>query len=66
MAKGKQILRRLFSMGFVLVNQVGSHRKLRHPDGRQLTFAFHDKVEVGKIAIKEIAKQAGIKLEDLV
>jgi hypothetical protein len=36
--KAKEVLRRLESAGFAVRRQSGSHKVLRHPDGRQTYF----------------------------
>lgn len=66
MPKAKRVLRRLLSLGFEIVHRVGSHRKLKHPDGRQFTFAHHDIVDLGPPALAKVAKQSGCKADDLI
>jgi len=39
--KAREVLALLESRGFVIVRQRGSHRQLRHPDGRSTTLPFH-------------------------
>ena len=44
----------------------GSHRRLVHPQfAHKLTFAFHDSEEVGPKMLARIAKDSGLKPEDL-
>jgi predicted RNA binding protein YcfA (HicA-like mRNA interferase family) len=45
--------------------QVGSHRKLQKPGWRDFTFCFHDNEEVGSAALAKIAKDTGLRPEDL-
>ena len=66
MPKAKLVLKKLLNIGFKIVHQTGSHRKLRHADGRQLIFAYHDNVDLGRVQIANVAKDAGVKPEDLV
>lgn len=51
-------------LGYRVVRRVGSHRRLA-ADGRPtLTFAFHDKHEVGPGVVRDIlVKQVGLTLE---
>jgi predicted RNA binding protein YcfA (HicA-like mRNA interferase family) len=43
----------------------GSHRRLTREGWRPFTFAFHDREEVGPAALSKIAKDTGLKSEDL-
>lgn len=51
--------RRLLTMltqelGYAVVRHEGSHRRLTAPGRPDLTFAFHDGVEVGGVAVRRI------------
>jgi predicted RNA binding protein YcfA (HicA-like mRNA interferase family) len=48
-----------------LKKQVGSHRKLKRPGWRNFTFCFHDNEETGPAALAKIAKDTGLRPEDL-
>lgn len=58
--------RRLLAMltqqlGYVVVRHEGSHRKLTAPGRPDLTFAFHDGVEIGGVAVRRImVRQVGL------
>lgn len=58
--------RRLLTMltqelGYAVVRHEGSHRRLTAPGRPDLTFAFHDGVEVGGVAVRRIlVKQVGL------
>ena len=52
-------------LGFAVVRQKGSHRFLRQPDGRVCSFAFHDKVTIGRAMPAKLVNQAGVAPEDL-
>jgi predicted RNA binding protein YcfA (HicA-like mRNA interferase family) len=59
----KEVLRKLLRAGFIEKRQSGSHKILRHPDGRQTYLAYHTKdIPVG--TLRNILKQAGISEED--
>lgn len=64
-SRAKRVLGALEKLGFVVVRQRGSHRFLRHPDGRVCTFAFHDKATVRRAMLSELPNQAGVSQEDL-
>lgn len=63
----REILRRLLKAGFVEVRQSGSHKVLRHPDGRMTYIAMHPG-DMPTGTFQGILKQAGIsrkEFEDL-
>jgi predicted RNA binding protein YcfA (HicA-like mRNA interferase family) len=62
----RRVIRALERAGFVVVRRRGSHRVLRNPRGRQLTFAYHDNVRLGTAALRRVARDAGISLEKLI
>jgi predicted RNA binding protein YcfA (HicA-like mRNA interferase family) len=56
--------RRLWRAGFEGVRQTGSHRILRHPDGREVEVPMHNRDEkTGTLA--SILKTAGITADEL-
>lgn len=42
-----------------------SHRTLRREGWPQYRFAYHDKEELGPVALSEVAKHTGLRPEDL-
>ena len=63
----KEVLRVLQRIGFEEKRQTGSHRILRHPDGRQVVVPMHPK-ERPMGTFRSILKQAGLlpkEFEDL-
>ena len=59
----REVLKRLLRAGFTEVRQSGSHKVLRHPDGRQTYVAMHP----GDIPFgtsRKILKQAGLSEEE--
>ncbi|MES1207251.1 MAG: type II toxin-antitoxin system HicA family toxin [Pseudomonadota bacterium] len=63
--KAKRLLKALERIGWVVERQSGSHRWLAHPDGGRYVFAFHDDVEIGPVMLKRVARDTGLKAEDL-
>ena len=64
-AKSKKVLQALFSIGWQLKRQTGSHKVLSHPKHPDFVFAFHDGVEIGPKMLARIAKHTGLKPHDL-
>ena len=52
-------------LGFVEVRQRGSHRQYRHPDGRGTTVPFHEGRDISPILLRQIAKDIGEPVEEL-
>ena len=59
----REVLAKLLKAGFIETRQWGSHKVLRHPDGRQTYVAVHTK-DIPDGTFKKILKQANISLED--
>jgi predicted RNA binding protein YcfA (HicA-like mRNA interferase family) len=58
----REVLAKLLRAGFVDVRQSGSHKVLRHPDGRQTYVAIHPgTLPTG--TFRKILKQAGLTEE---
>ncbi len=55
----REVLRRLLKAGFVEVRQSGSHKVLRHKDGRQTYVAMHPG-DIPSGTFRKILKQAGL------
>jgi predicted RNA binding protein YcfA (HicA-like mRNA interferase family) len=47
------------------VRQRGSHKQFRHPDGRATTVAFHAGRDISPILLRQIAKDIGLTVEQL-
>ncbi len=56
-------MRALERAGFAVVSQRGSHRKLRHPDGRVVIVPMHRELASGTLA--SILRQAGLSPSEL-
>lgn len=64
--KARIVYKALLKIGWVFIRQVGSHRKLRHPNfPHPYTWAFGDGDELGPKMLSRIAKQTGLKPTDL-
>ncbi|MCS6902760.1 MAG: type II toxin-antitoxin system HicA family toxin [Candidatus Bipolaricaulota bacterium] len=55
----------LGKLGFVEVRQRGSHKQYRHPDSRSTTIPFHRGRDISPILLRQIAKDIGLPLEEL-
>lgn len=55
----REVLTKLLRAGFTDVRQTGSHKILRHPDGRQTYVAMHPGT-LPKGTFRKILKQAGL------
>jgi predicted RNA binding protein YcfA (HicA-like mRNA interferase family) len=65
--KAKQLMKVLSSepLGYRVVRQKGSHRKLQAPGRPALTFAFHDSQTIRPGTVKDIlCNQVGLAEED--
>jgi predicted RNA binding protein YcfA (HicA-like mRNA interferase family) len=62
-ASGVEVARALERAGFVTRSQRGSHRKLRHADGRTVIVPIHREVAPG--TLRSILKQAGLSEDQL-
>ncbi|MDP8991177.1 MAG: type II toxin-antitoxin system HicA family toxin [Acidobacteriota bacterium] len=63
--KARRVFAALLRLGWTLKKQVGSHRKLQKAGSRNFTFCFHDGEEIGPAALAKIAKDTGLRPEDL-
>lgn len=59
----REVLRRLLKAGFVEVRQSGSHKVLRHPDGRMTYVAMHPG-DIPTGTFRTILKQAGVSRDE--
>jgi len=63
--KSREVAAILEGLGFVEVRQRGSHRQYRHPDGRGTSVPFHQGGDISPILLRQIAKDMGLILDDL-
>lgn len=64
-AKTRRVLSALSKIGWQIKRQSGSHRTLIRTNSPDVVFAFHDDEEIGPKMLARIAKQTGLKPEDL-
>ena len=63
--KARRVYAALLRIGWTFKKQVGSHLKLQRTGWRNFTFCFHDSEEVGPAALAKIAKDTGLRPENL-
>lgn len=63
--KPREVVTILEGLGFEQVRQRGSHRQYRHPDGRCTTVPYHGGRDISPILLREIAKDIGLTVEEL-
>jgi predicted RNA binding protein YcfA (HicA-like mRNA interferase family) len=64
--KPKEVASILNNLGFEEVRQRGSHKHFRHPDGRFTTIPFHGARDISPILLRQIAKDIGLTVEELI
>lgn len=62
--KPAEILARLNKLGFEEVRQKGSHKQLRHADGRGTTMPFHKGRDIAPALLRKILADIGVSAED--
>jgi len=60
---GDDVARALERAGFAFRSQRGSHRKLRHADGRTVIVPMHR--ELARGTLRSILRQAGLSVDQL-
>lgn len=63
--KASKVLRALLRSGWGIRRQKGSHRILSKAGKPDVTFAFHDREEIGPRMLSRIAKHTGLTPDDL-
>lgn len=63
--KPREVVALLMALGFSEVRQRGSHKQFRHLDGRFTTVAFHAGCDVSPVMLRQIAKDIGLTVEEL-
>jgi predicted RNA binding protein YcfA (HicA-like mRNA interferase family) len=54
---GKELIKFLQSLGFIVVRVNGSHHRLKHPDGRVTTVPVHKNEDLPKGLIHKIIRE---------
>ena len=62
--KPTEVISILVSLGFEQIRQRGSHRQLRHPDGRQTTVPDHGGRDISPVLLRQIAKDIGLTVAE--
>ena len=63
--KPREVVALLEALGFSELRQRGSHKQFRHPDGRSTTVPFHAGRDLSPILLRQIAKDIGLTVEEL-
>ena len=63
--KASRVLAALLRNGWRIERQSGSHRVLRREGWPDVVFAFHDGEEIGPRMLARIARQTGLRPDDL-
>ncbi|HEX8212026.1 MAG TPA: type II toxin-antitoxin system HicA family toxin [Longimicrobium sp.] len=64
-SKAKRVLAALFRIGWRIKRQRGSHRTLEREGWDNIVFAWHDDVEIGPRALAQLARETGLRRDDL-
>ena len=64
-SKAAKVFRALLRIGYTVKSQRGSHIILTHAERGDYVWGFHDGVEIGPRMLARIAKQTGLRPEDL-
>jgi len=64
--KPREVVAFLEGLGFSEVRQKGSHKQLRHADGRGTTVPFHAGRDISPTLLRKIAKDIGLTAEQLI
>ncbi len=63
---GREVVRALCRLGWIVVAQKGSHAQLKHPGrGGRVTVPLHSGETIGPGLLRSILNQAGVTLEEL-
>ena len=63
--RARRVLAALLRIGWSIKRESSSHKILSRPGWPDIVFAFHDKEEIGPKMLARIAKNTGLKPEDL-
>ncbi len=64
-AKARRVLAALLRLGWTVKREAGSHKTLARPGWPDVVFAFHDGDEIGPRMLARVARQTGLRPEDL-
>jgi predicted RNA binding protein YcfA (HicA-like mRNA interferase family) len=63
--RSQRLLAALLRSGWIIKRQTGSHRTLKRDGWPDFVFAFHDGEEIGPRMLARVAKQTGLRPDDL-
>jgi len=63
--KPSEVIAILTKLGFIEVRQRGSHKQFRDTSGRCTTVPFHQSRDISPILLRQIAKDIGLALDEL-
>ena len=63
--RARRVLAALLRTGWTIKRQTGSHRTISKDGRPDVVFAFHDGDEIGSKMLARIAKNTGLKPDDL-
>ena len=64
-AKAKRVLAALLRIGWAVKRESSSHKTLARAGWPDYVFAFHDGEEIGPRMLARVARQTGLKPEDV-
>ena len=64
-SRARRVLAALYSIGWQLKRETGSHKTLARDGWPDFVFAFHDGEEIGPQMLARIAKRTGLTPNDL-
>ena len=62
--KPRETVAILVPLGFEEVRQRGSHKRLRHPDGRTTTVPVHQGRHLSPVLLRRIARDVGLTIQE--
>ena len=63
--KARRVLAALYRIGWALKRERGSHKVLQREGWADVVFAFHEGEELGPRMLARLARQTGLRPEDL-
>ena len=63
--KPREVVELLLVLGFSEIRQRGAHKQFRHLDGRCTTIPFHPGRDISPVMLRQIAKDIGLSVEQL-
>ena len=64
--KPRETVAILVALGFEEVRQRGSHKRLRHADGRTTTVPVHKGRDISPVLLRRIARDVGLTIHEFI